>query len=58
MYMQVGYLFIRKEHECTRNVLYLDPGDYPGKIFHMLYTWHLCTLLSLYRNKNKFFKET
>ena len=37
MYMQVGYLFIRKEHECFQNGLYLDPGDdHPDNSFHML----------------------
>lgn len=63
MYKQVGYLLMRKKHECIRNVLYLEPSDdYPGKIFQMLkfiklYIWDLCTSLYVYLNKNKFFRD-
>lgn len=47
--MQVGY-FIREEHECIRNVLYLDPGDdFPGKNFLMLkFTSCMLEICTLY----------
>lgn len=55
--MQAGYLFIRKKHECIRNVLYLDPGDYPGKIFTCC-TLDICALYCLYSSiKTSFLKR-